>query len=112
MLKLTILCQSTSFVTQQILDSAKILGYCTRSDHSSLDALVVLDEPRIDGFAHVEIDTQTNGNNCREENQEAHHVDVPCAALNLFETSQSYKYEGQRQREDAQPLGEGVDLEL
>ena len=112
MLKLTILCQSTSFVTQQILDSAKILGYCTRSDHSSFDALVVLDKPCIDRFAHVEIDTQTDGHDCGKENQEAHHIDVPGAAFDLAEAGERDEDEGEGEGEDAEPFCQRVNLEF
>lgn len=112
MMELTILCQSAGLVTQEILDPAKVFGYCTRPDYGSLDTLIVFDEPCIDRFTHVEIDTKTNGHDCGEEDQEAHHVDVPGPALDLSETSQCYKYEGQRECEDAQPLGESVDLKL
>lgn len=56
---LTILSQSPSLVTQEVLYPTELFRECTRPNDRFRDLWVVHDLIRVDRFTHVEVDSQT-----------------------------------------------------
>ena len=55
----TILCQRSSLVAEQVFDPSQLFGESAGSHDCTRDFWVVLDLMGIDGFAHIEIYSQT-----------------------------------------------------
>lgn len=87
--KLTVLSQGSSLVGQQIFDSAKFFRDGAGSDNGSWDLLVVHDLPAVHSLAHVQVHTERDGNDGREENQKSEEVDVP-QSLESIESDHRY----------------------
>jgi hypothetical protein len=67
----TILCQRSSLVAEQVLDSSQLLGKSAGSHDCTRDFWVVLDLMGIDGFAHIEIYSQTVRDQSQSPSSEA-----------------------------------------
>lgn len=98
--KITILGQSSSLIREKILDSSKFLGYSAGADDGSRDLLVIHNLPPIYGFAHIQVDTERDRDDGREENQETEQVNVP-QSLESIECDHGKR---ERQSEGAEDL--------
>ncbi len=105
-----VLGQGPRLVAEQVLDPAQVLGDGAGPHHRARHARVSLDKPRIDALAHVEVHPQADGHDGREEDQEPHDLDVPDAPLGVAEAFQGDQDDGDGEREEAEDLGERVDL--
>lgn len=76
---LTVLSQSSSLVGQQVFNSTKLFRDGAGSDNGSWDLLIIHDLPAVHSLAHVQVNTERDGDDGRKENQESEEVDVPQA---------------------------------
>lgn len=72
-----ILRQSACLVREHIRDATEFLGHGTGAHQGAWDILIMLNEPRVNRLSHVNVDTQTDRDNVREEENKAEEISVP-----------------------------------